>query len=54
MRSDRKVRKAVVVGAGPVGCLAALSLVKQGWVVDIYEGRSGMRAYIYKWHSDHA
>lgn len=47
MRSDRKARKAVVVGAGPVGCLAALALVKQGWVVDIYEGRSGMRAYIY-------
>ena len=54
MRSDRKARKAVVVGAGPVGCLAALALVKQGWVVDIYEGRSGMRAYIYKLHSDHA
>ncbi|PAV23635.1 FAD NAD-P-binding domain-containing [Pyrrhoderma noxium] len=43
MRSDRKARKAVVVGAGPVGCLAALALVKQGWVVDIYEGRSDMR-----------
>lgn len=35
-------RKAVVVGAGPVGCLAAMSLAKMGWSVDIYEGRPGM------------
>jgi 2-polyprenyl-6-methoxyphenol hydroxylase-like FAD-dependent oxidoreductase len=34
-------RKAVVVGAGPVGCLAAIALAKQGWVVDVYEGRPG-------------
>ncbi|EIW60002.1 FAD/NAD-P-binding domain-containing protein [Trametes versicolor FP-101664 SS1] len=36
-------RKAVVVGAGPVGCLAAMSLAKMGWSVDIYEGRPDMR-----------
>ncbi|KAH9946013.1 FAD/NAD-P-binding domain-containing protein [Epithele typhae] len=36
-------RKAVVVGAGPVGCLAAMSLARQGWSVDIYEGRPDMR-----------
>ncbi|TBU50901.1 FAD/NAD(P)-binding domain-containing protein [Dichomitus squalens] len=36
-------RKAVVVGAGPVGCLAAMSLAKAGWSVDIYEGRPDMR-----------
>ncbi|KAL0947011.1 hypothetical protein HGRIS_013155 [Hohenbuehelia grisea] len=36
-------RKAVVVGAGPVGCLAALALAKRGWLVDIYEGRPDMR-----------
>ncbi|KAI0647166.1 FAD/NAD-P-binding domain-containing protein [Trametes meyenii] len=36
-------RKAVVVGAGPVGCLAAMALAKQGWSVDIYEGRPDMR-----------
>ncbi|KAI9065161.1 FAD/NAD-P-binding domain-containing protein [Trametes sanguinea] len=36
-------RKAVVVGAGPVGCLAAMSLAKIGWSVDIYEGRPDMR-----------
>ncbi|TFY57277.1 hypothetical protein EVJ58_g7118 [Rhodofomes roseus] len=36
-------RKAVVVGAGPVGCLAAISLAKMGWAVEIYEGRPDMR-----------
>ena len=34
-----KSRKAVVVGAGPVGCLMALALAKRGWSVDLYEGR---------------
>jgi NADPH-dependent 2,4-dienoyl-CoA reductase/sulfur reductase-like enzyme len=36
--------RAVVAGAGPVGCLAAIALAKQGWTVDIYEGRPGARA----------
>ncbi|KAF9052962.1 hypothetical protein BJ165DRAFT_1444407 [Panaeolus papilionaceus] len=36
-------RKLVVVGAGPVGCLAALAFAKRGWLVDIYEGRPDMR-----------
>ncbi|KZT44056.1 FAD/NAD(P)-binding domain-containing protein [Sistotremastrum suecicum HHB10207 ss-3] len=36
-------RKAVVVGAGPVGCLAALSLAKMGWIVEIYEARPDIR-----------
>ncbi|KAI0780809.1 FAD/NAD-P-binding domain-containing protein [Trametes elegans] len=36
-------RQAVVVGAGPVGCLAAVTLAKMGWAVDIYEGRPDMR-----------
>jgi heterodisulfide reductase subunit A-like polyferredoxin len=34
-------RKAVIVGAGPVGCLTAISLSKQGWRVDVYESRHG-------------
>lgn len=34
-------KKAIVVGAGPVGCLAALALAKRGWVVDLLEGRPG-------------
>ncbi|KAA1474919.1 FAD/NAD-P-binding domain-containing protein [Dentipellis sp. KUC8613] len=36
-------RKAIVVGAGPVGCLAAVSLAKQGWQIDIYEARPDIR-----------
>ncbi|TDL15989.1 FAD/NAD(P)-binding domain-containing protein [Rickenella mellea] len=35
--------KAVVVGAGPVGCLAALSLAKEGWDVELFEGRPEIR-----------
>ena len=34
-------KKAIVVGAGPVGCLTALALAKRGWVVDLFEGRPG-------------
>nr|AGK29872.1 FAD-binding protein [Volvariella volvacea] len=36
-------RKAVVVGAGPVGCLAAIALAKSGWNVELYESRPDMR-----------
>ncbi|KAH9043180.1 FAD/NAD-P-binding domain-containing protein [Lactarius pseudohatsudake] len=36
-------RKLVVVGAGPVGCLAAIALAKMGWSVEIYEARPDMR-----------
>lgn len=36
-------RKVVVVGAGPVGCLAAMAFAKQGWSVNLYEGRSGVQ-----------
>ncbi|KAG8986528.1 kynurenine 3-monooxygenase, mitochondrial precursor, partial [Tulasnella sp. 427] len=36
-------KTAIVVGAGPVGCLAALSLAKTGWSVDLYEGRPDIR-----------
>lgn len=34
-------RNAVVVGAGPVGCLAAMALANQGWQVVVYEARPG-------------
>lgn len=34
-------RKVIVVGAGPVGCLAAMAFSKRGWHVNIYEGRPG-------------
>lgn len=36
-------RKAVIIGAGPVGCLAALALARHGWSVVVYEGRSDLR-----------
>ncbi|TDL14931.1 FAD/NAD-P-binding domain-containing protein [Rickenella mellea] len=35
--------KAAVVGAGPVGCLAALNFAKEGWDVELYEGRPDIR-----------
>jgi len=35
-------RKVVVVGAGPVGCLAALAFAKHGWSVDLFEARPGL------------
>jgi kynurenine 3-monooxygenase len=34
-------RKVVVVGAGPVGCLAAIAFAKMNWQVEIYEARPG-------------
>lgn len=36
-------KRAVVIGGGPVGCLAALALAKQNWSVDLYEGRPDLR-----------
>ncbi|KAF4615454.1 hypothetical protein D9613_002964 [Agrocybe pediades] len=36
-------KKAIVVGAGPVGALAALALAKRGWFVEVYEGRPDIR-----------
>ncbi|KAF6765118.1 hypothetical protein DFP72DRAFT_332811 [Ephemerocybe angulata] len=36
-------KRAAIVGAGPVGCLAALALSKRGWNVDLYEGRPDLR-----------
>ncbi len=35
-------QKVVVVGAGPVGSLAALYAAKRGYQVELYELRSGM------------
>jgi len=35
-------RKLLIVGAGPVGCLAAMSFAKMGWSVEIYEARPGI------------
>ncbi|KAJ7157098.1 FAD/NAD-binding domain-containing protein [Mycena filopes] len=35
--------RAIVAGAGPVGCLSAMALVKLGWHVTVYERRSDLR-----------
>jgi kynurenine 3-monooxygenase len=40
-------RKALVVGAGPVGALTALSLHRRGWEVEIWESRDGMSLSVY-------
>lgn len=34
-------KRALIVGAGPVGSLTALSLDKRGWEVEVWEGRTG-------------
>lgn len=39
--SSQRPRKALIIGAGPVGSLAALSLHRRGWEVEIWEGREG-------------
>ncbi|KAG9125990.1 kynurenine 3-monooxygenase, mitochondrial precursor [Ceratobasidium sp. 392] len=39
----QRPRKLTVVGAGPVGCLAALAFAKLGWDVEIFEARPDMR-----------
>jgi 2-polyprenyl-6-methoxyphenol hydroxylase-like FAD-dependent oxidoreductase len=36
-----RAKKAIVVGGGPVGCLAALALARRGWQVELFEGRPG-------------
>jgi L-2-hydroxyglutarate oxidase LhgO len=38
-------RKVVIVGAGPVGCLAAIALANKGWSVEVYEGRAGVALF---------
>lgn len=35
--------KVIVVGAGPVGCLAACMMENHGWSVDLFEARSDFR-----------
>ena len=42
MGDDADKQKVVIVGAGPVGALAALYAAGRGDHVDVYELRSGM------------
>lgn len=45
MAQDDKKQKTVVIGAGPVGALAALYAAQRGHDVEIYELRSGTSHY---------
>jgi kynurenine 3-monooxygenase len=38
---QQRKRKALVIGAGPVGALTALSLHRRGWEVEVWESREG-------------
>jgi kynurenine 3-monooxygenase len=40
-------QKTIVVGAGPVGALAALYAAKRGDEVEVYELRGGMMMHFY-------
>lgn len=42
--ANSKSTKCLIVGAGPVGALAALYAANRGWEVELYELRGG-------WHS---
>jgi len=41
MAGDKKGQKTIVIGAGPVGTLAAIYAAQRGHDVEIYELRSG-------------
>jgi kynurenine 3-monooxygenase len=39
--ANAKKTKCIVIGAGPVGALAALYAANRGWDVEVYELRGG-------------
>ncbi|WVQ97129.1 kynurenine 3-monooxygenase [Kwoniella sp. CBS 9459] len=41
--SEARARKVLVIGAGPVGALTALSLHRRGWEVEVWESRDDPR-----------
>jgi NADPH-dependent 2,4-dienoyl-CoA reductase/sulfur reductase-like enzyme len=45
MVNEDKKQKTIVIGAGPVGALAALYAAQRGHEVEIYELRSGTLAF---------
>jgi kynurenine 3-monooxygenase len=45
MEEEKRREKVIVVGAGPVGSLAALYAANRGKDVEIYELRGGMSRY---------
>lgn len=49
--STAKAEKIVVIGAGPVGALAALYAASRGYDVEVYELRGGRRMIAAKFHT---
>ena len=47
MAKSIKKQKTVVVGAGPVGALAALYAAQRGHDVEVYELRSGTSYFVF-------
>lgn len=47
MSAVNKRQKTVVIGAGPVGALAAIYAAQRGDDVEVYELRSGMFLILY-------
>ena len=45
--ASKRPRRVLVVGAGPVGALTALSLRRRGWEVEIWDSRDGEQLYDY-------
>lgn len=43
-------RKAIIVGAGLVGCLTAIALANKGWSVEVYEARAGVAWFCFICH----
>jgi pyruvate/2-oxoglutarate dehydrogenase complex dihydrolipoamide dehydrogenase (E3) component len=41
MRKEDKGARVAIIGAGPVGCVAAIHFAQRGWKVDIFEQRPG-------------
>ena len=44
---SKKKQKVIIVGAGPVGCLAALYAASRGDEVEVYELRGGMLLFLF-------
>ena len=48
MADERYQQRVVVVGAGPVGALAALYAARRGDTVEVYELRDGILRFSYR------
>jgi len=43
--TDSRPRHVLIIGGGPVGALAAISLHRRGWSVELWESREGTPRY---------